>query len=352
MVRSKLYTVIIITSFVILFLQSVKPSFAALTLKPEIERLFLDGVVMAFHDQFYEAQSKFDSVCTLDKVSPIGHFCKAFVYDLFMDEYRSLKFMKEFEDEVAVAIKMGETQVAASVQTPETFLFTGGVYGIRGVRKAMLGDWWGAFKDALKGIAHVRKSIEMDSTMYDAYYGIGNYDYWKSVRTKGLWWLPFVSDKREQGFQELYLSIEKGKFVPLASRTALLRIYVEEKRYQDCIKIADELIKDYNRDLHPLWFKGYSLIKLKQWKEADEIYKNAFKLLTSKDFHGPAGKAESWYYQALCAYNLGDKEQAKSLLSQVFPLRGQINEKIFFYENIFDEALKLQNEIDGKKSYN
>lgn len=349
MSKLKLYKRLIIIAFAIVFLLSVKQSYAVLTLKPEVELLFLDGVVLAFHDQFYEAQSKFDSVCTLDKVSPIGHFCKAFVYDLFMDEYRSLKFMKEFEDEVAVAIKLGEEQVSAGVQTPETFLFVGGVYGIRGVRKAMLGDWWGAFKDALKGISHIMKSVDMDSTLFDSYYGIGTYNYWKSVRTKELWWLPFISDKREQGIQELYLAIGKGKFVPLASRSALLRIYVEEKRYEDCIKIADELLKEYNFDLHPLWFKGYSLIKLKQWKEANEIYREAFKLLTSKDFHGPAGKVESWYYQALCSYNLGDTEHAKTILSQVFPLRGQINEKIFFYENIFDEAEKLQKEITGKK---
>ena len=318
---------------------------AELTLKPEIERLFIDGVQLTFRDQMSEALSKFDSISTLEPEDPIGPFCKAFVYDLFMDEYRSLKFMDEFDREVIHAIELAEKRVKNGNKAAETHLFVGGVYGIRGVRKAMLGDWWGAYKDARKGIKGVRKSVEIDPEIYDAYFGIGSYDYWKSVRMKMLFWLPFVSDDREKGIKELYLSIEKGKFTPLASRTGLLRVFVEEKRYEDCIKLADELMSDYEPDLHARWFKGYSLIKLERWEEAFELYNEIYSLLTAKDFHGPAGKVECWYYLSLCNYHMGNKQEASNLLDKVFSLRDEVNEKIFFYENIFTEAENLRIQI-------
>ena len=109
---------------------------AQLTLEPEIEPIFMKGIYYAYRNELDSALTLFDSIEKMTPKSPVGAFCKAFTYDLFMDEYRSLVFMDEFNDAVERSIVLAEKQEASGSETAETYLFLGGVYGIRGVRKS------------------------------------------------------------------------------------------------------------------------------------------------------------------------------------------------------------------------
>ena len=212
----------------------------------------------------------------------------------------------------------------------------------------MIGDWWGAYKDARQGIKGVEKSVEIEPELVDSYYGIGNYHYWKSARLSSLLWLPFIKDEREKGIKELLFTIENAKFTQHSSKTALVRIYIEEQRWQDCIEIADDLISIFQSDLHPRWGKAYALIRLERWEEAIQVYNEAYDILLEKPYYGEAGLAEVWYYQAFAHFHLGNYKESAALLKKVFPLREKVNERIFFFENVFTEAEKLRVELKKK----
>ena len=293
----KRFTFIILT---VLLLSTFKIStFAAsLTLSPEIEKIFFNGVDHLYRDEFEEAFAKFDSICALKPDDPMVYFCKAFIYDYIMDEHRTLFFMEQFDKEVENAIKKAEELEKKGYYSSEMYLFTGGAIGMRGIRRAMIGDWFGAFVDALKAAGKLTKSVKLDSTMYDAYFGLGGYHYWKSVKSKIFWWLPFVGDQRQQGIDEIKLSVEKGKFTPIPGEVSLLRIYLEEKDFDEVIKLADKLRKSHD-NIHSLWFKGYALIHRKQWPEAIDIYTEILSRLQQKCFQGIEGEVECYYYIAL-----------------------------------------------------
>jgi len=319
--------------------------FAPLTLPPDMERIFLDGLNRLFRDDFEGAMGKFDSLCVIEPENPFGYFCKAFGYDLIMDEYRNLKFMDEFYEAASSAIEKAEILEKKENPSAEVYLFSGGAIGIRGVRRAMIGDWVGAFRDALKAADKVEKCLEIDSTLYDAYYGLGNYHYWKSVKTKILWWLPFIGDERQKGIDEVKVSMRRGKFTEIPGKMCLLRIYIEEKNYNEVLRIADELIKR-NNSLHPLWFKGYAYIYIEEWERTIDLYNEILRRLKEKDFYGVEGEIECWYYLALCNYKIGKIEEAKRYLNMILPYKGKVETKIYFYENYIDSAEKLLREIN------
>ncbi|NVM02974.1 MAG: hypothetical protein HWN67_11595 [Candidatus Helarchaeota archaeon] len=318
--------------------------FAALTLSPEMERIFLDGLNRLFRDDFVGAMGKFDSLCVIEPENPFGYFCKAFSYDLIMDEYRNLKFMDEFDEAASTAIKKAEILEKKENPSAEVYLFSGGAIGIRGVRRAMVGNWWGAFMDALKAADKVENCLKIDPTLYDAYYGLGTYHYWKSVKSKIFWWLPFVGDERKKGVDEVKISIEKGKFTEIPGKLCLLRIYIEEKDFNEVLRIADELIRR-NNNLHPLWFKGYGYIYIEEWEKAIDLYNEILQRLREKDFYGIEGEIECWYYLALCNYKLGKIEDAKKYLNMILPYKGKVETKIYFYENYINSAEKLLEKI-------
>ena len=261
----------IILIVLVLSTLNISPLAGSLTLSPEIEKIFFEGVNHLYRDEFESAFAKFDSIRSLKPDDPMGYFCKAFVYDYIMDEYRTLFFMEQFDEEVETAIKKAEELEEKGHHSSEMYLFTGGAIGMRGIRRAMIGNWFGAFTDALKAAGKLTKSVEIDSTMYDAYFGLGTYHYWKSVKSKIFWWLPFIGDQRQQGIDEIKLSIEKGKFTPIPSEVSLLRIYLEEKNFDEVIKLADKLMKSHD-NINSLWFKGYALIYSEQWSESIDIY--------------------------------------------------------------------------------
>jgi len=319
--------------------------FATLTLPPDMERIFLDGLNRLFRDDFTGAMEKFDSLCVIEPENPFGYFCKAFSYDLIMDEYRTLRFMDEFDEAVSNAIKKAEILEKKENPSAEVYLFSGGAIGIRGVRRGMIGDWWGAFWDGLKAADKLEKSLEIHSTLYDALYGLGTYHYWKSAKSKIFWWLPFIGDERQKGIDEIKISMKRGKFTEIPGEMCLLRIYIEEKNYNEVLRIADELIKS-NNNLHPLWFKGYAYVYIKEWERAIDLYNEILRRLREKDFHGIEGEIECWYYLALCNYKIGKIEEAKKYLNIILPYKGKAETRIYFYENYIDSAERLFREIN------
>jgi len=278
----------------IIFLIGKINIFATLTLSPDMERIFLDGLDRLFRDDFTGAMGKFDSLCVIEPENPFGYFCKAFSYDLIMDEYRTLKFMDEFNEAARNAKEKAEILEKKENPSAEVYLFSGGAIGIRGVRRAMLGDWFGAFRDALKAADKVENCLKIDSTLYDAYLGLGTYHYWKSVKTKILWWLPFIGDEREKGIEEIKISMRRGKFTEIPGKLGLLRVYIEEKDFGEVLKITDELIKR-NNNLHPLWFKGYAYVYFEEWERTIDLYNEILRRLKEKDFYGVEGEIECWY---------------------------------------------------------
>ncbi len=332
---------------ILLFVLIFNPSnvFAELNLPPKTEQLFYNGIKSLFNDEIDVALNKFDSLCVIDPENPIGYFCKAFCYGFIMDEYRNLNFMDKFNEAADNAIKKSKILEEKENPTSEIFLWSGASLGIKAIRDAMMGNWWDAIWDGLKAGDKLERCLKIDSTLYDVYFGLGNYHYWKSVKSKVFWWLPFVGDERQKGINEIKISIEKGKFAEIPGKISLMRIYIEEKNYNELIKLADELLKEYNF-LYPLWYKAFSNVQIGEWQKAIILYNEILKKLNKKYFHGIEGEIECYYFIALCNYKIGKIEEAKKHLNKILPYKGKIETKIYFYENFMDSSEKLMKEIE------
>ena len=310
------------------------------------------GINFLCNGKFDEALDIFDDLKYNNNDSLASNLFKAISYSFIMDKYRSTKFDSAFFQSSNNAIKIGEELLSSDKKNPKIHLYLGGAYGIRGVRKTMLGDLWGGISDGLKAHKLLHKTVELNPDMYDAYYGLGMYHYWKSKRAymviRIFGWLFRIKDEKEKGIQELFLAMEKGYYAKFPTIQALLRIYIEEKKYDEVISLGMEYKKEFPNDVFYRWFVGMAYINKQRWKEGFEIYDEIEKNLESINFNGREADVECWYYKAICLYHLGRKEEALMLCKKIDEIKEVVNRKVFFYGDYIEMSSELMSKINIK----
>ena len=152
------------------------------------------------------------------------------------------------------------------------YFYLGGALGFRGLYRFNRNKFLSAFRDGIGAIKQLDICMKLDPNMYDAYYGLGCFYYWKSAKSRFLWFLPFVSDERAKGIEDLITAVKKGRYTKKEARNALLRVYLNEQLYSQTIKLADIIEKEFPEDVFCLIFKGAALARSGQHKEAAQNY--------------------------------------------------------------------------------
>ena len=217
----------------------------------------------------------------------------------------------------------------------------------------MLGDTWGAIKDGRKAHKLLHKAVKGDSTLYDAYYGLGMYHFWKSKKAhtviKYFGWLFRIKDERERGIRELYTAMDKGSYARFPAMRALFSILIEENRNDELISLTREYVKSFPDDLFHKWFLGIAYIRKKKWQQSLATYEDIEKHLKGVEFRGIEADAECLYYKALCLYHLGRKNEAAHLCRQILEIKDEVNKNVFYFEDYIKAAEGLIKSIAGNK---
>ncbi len=309
-----------------------------------IDSMLIEGISLVHQEKFTEAFDLFDSTIVLAPDLPVGYFFKAAAYANLASDYRNLTYSDTFFTYIDQAIDIGKARKESGQATSEDIFFYGGAIGFRGIYKSFRGDWLGAFKDGLKGKGILKEAWEMDSTYYDTYYGLGAYDYWRSAKTKILWWLPFFSDNRKKGIDQIYLAIEKGKLVKNEAKYGLLRIYENEKDYKAIIDLWENYLKEINPDdPFALFFLGRSLAGLQRFEEAIDIFNRLLDFYCQSPYYDPGAELDVCYNLGLFYYNWGKYEDAVKYLS----LAKDLAESMSFRKDI-EEAVENSRDYYNK----
>ena len=229
--------------------------------------------------------------------SPVGYFYTAALYQVIMRNYRVKTNEQQFERFINLAIETGERAVKKDKEDSISYLYLGGAYGYRALHKIRKHKWFSAFRDGSKSISRLEKAIEAEPTLYDTYYGLGVYHYWRSAKSRTFWFLPFIGDERQKGIDELWQSIRKGKHSEIEGKYALMAICYNEANYGKAWEVNQQLYKLFPNNPSCLYMRGRILEQQGKWKEAEEAFR---KLLN----HLIASEYKSIGYQIECHYRI------------------------------------------------
>jgi tetratricopeptide (TPR) repeat protein len=236
------FTIIISTLFILTNFLSAQDSTAL--------NLALKGIDLGTNLHYKEAYEVFQELIELEPENPRGYFLRSAIYFwMFSEDMKNEEVGNKFRDYSYEAVEIAEAQLEKNEDDIDARFFLGGSYGSLGRYYAMTRSFLNAYWYGKKGKNYLEEVVEMDSTYYDAYLGLGIFHYLADVLPKFVKILSFVlgvEGDKEQGIREIKLAAEKGTYTKTEAMFFLGALYTyRERKYEEAIKIFNTLLEKY-----------------------------------------------------------------------------------------------------------
>ncbi len=211
----------------------------------ELEKKAMIGRDLVFHRKYEEALNYFKGLTDQPSTALLGTFGQMAIWQARMFENYDFSFDKEFEAISKENEKyVDQVQEASAPQAFDLFI-AGASAGVRGFYLMRKDAPFKALRQANLAKKLMNQTLEKDPSFGDAYLGLGMYDYWRSVFTNRIKFLPFFSDKRPQGLQQIEKSLTTGHIAGALSQVSLAFCYLESKNHQKAIPVLETILKNY-----------------------------------------------------------------------------------------------------------
>lgn len=204
------------------------------------------GLAYMYRLEFDKAEAEVKEIARQDPKSPAGYFALAALswwrYSQNFDMPGSLKAIEnEFMANSEKVIELSEKMVEEGRDLDQAYFFMGSAYGLQGRWYAVQRSWWRAYLRGKKGRKFLKKCVETNPAVYDAYLGLGIFDYYAATLpgALGLGAKLFVGGDRERGMEYVKMVRDKGRFLKLEARLFLIEIYSRHEKdfksaYAEC----------------------------------------------------------------------------------------------------------------------
>jgi len=151
------------------------------------------------------------------------------------------RFAAEFPKNQALLKKMEGRE---SLNAWDHFLM-GGSLGVRGLYELNQRRYFAAFLHGMRALSQIERAAALDPGIHDAAFATGLYKYYRSVKTRYLWFLPFFGDRRKEGLAEIRLALEKGHYAVPAAKIALVMLAEHDGRDAEGIRLGRKYLREY-----------------------------------------------------------------------------------------------------------
>ena len=197
------------------------------------------SIQLLLHSQYLDSIDVTREIQALLPEHPAGYFYEAGVTEWMMSECRNYYYEKRFKKKISETIKKAKELLNDSPYDAWMYHYIGGAYGFLGVYHTEHNNWFSAFTIGTTGYDQLKHSVKLNPYLYDSYYGLGLYLYYKSRKAKELRWLPFLGNPekiKEKGLEYLHTAMSNSIFIKEIARSAMTRIYLLENEYDKSIE--------------------------------------------------------------------------------------------------------------------
>ncbi|NPA79956.1 MAG: tetratricopeptide repeat protein [Thermotogae bacterium] len=292
---------------------------ATVPFSPELDSLVLLALEYTYRERYGAALSLADEAIHRYPDEPAGYFFKAAIYDYYMEDYHTNRYETEFFK----YMKMAEEKAKAKLSITDDnkvrawmHFFIAGSYGYKAMRAGRAGNYLVALKYALEGIKPLNATLKEDSTLYDAYFPLGIYNYALSKAPNRIGFLPtffLVKDREEskrKGIEYLKTAWRKGHYTSVIAALTLAWILMREGRAREAIPIIKRYVEKYPESRYFRWVYGGLLLKEGRFEEAEDIYEGLLYLVLRDQPNVHYNVVYIAYYLGYTKYFLGKFDEA------------------------------------------
>jgi tetratricopeptide (TPR) repeat protein len=261
------------------------------------DSLILHGIRQTFLCDFDGALNTFRKLADRDPVSPAGPFYLAATLQSKMMDAETNAWEAEFTKNIDAVIRTTEKMISEGNRDPQIFEYLGSAYNYKGLYEGKQGRLLKGFIHAHRGVGYLEKALALDSTLFDACAGVGNYKYWAGHFYKYLKWLPWIRDERDAGIRLIRKAVERGTYSRWVGVSSLGWIEYDRKNYREGIDLFDGGLREFPGSRFFLWGAADCAFGMKDYELSVRLYSQLFSSIRES-----AG--QSGYNEAECLYKL------------------------------------------------
>ncbi|HEX2897139.1 MAG TPA: hypothetical protein VHP63_03715 [candidate division Zixibacteria bacterium] len=229
---------------------------------------------LLLNDQFTQADSLCESFVASHPRTEIGCLFKAGALLGQMSEKEEAVYSAELKKLVDTVIALCDEKLnhEKGADAAYTYLWRGHAHVYRSLFESHFGSFTSAIKNGFKARDDYGNGLIQDSTLYDLYFGLGNYHYWKSVKAGFLRTIGLVSNETSKGINELRLAADSGKYFRDAAKNSELWIWLEQKEYELVLVQGEKILDKFPESRNLRWPLAQAYFKSGDFKESARIY--------------------------------------------------------------------------------
>ncbi len=279
----------------------------------------LTALEYTYRERYGAALSVINEAIKRYPQEPVGYFFKAAIYDYYMEDYHTNRYENEFFRNMKIAEEKARARLSEGIKGKEKawmLFFIAGAYGYKAMRAGRSGNYVVALKYALEGVKPLKATIEEDSTLYDAYFPLGIYNYALSKAPNRIGIIPtfFLVKNREErekkGIEYLKLAWKKGHYTSVISALTLAWVLMREGRAREAIPILRSYVERYPESRYFRWVYGGLLLREGRFDDAEDVYEGLLYLILRDQPNVPYNVVYIAYYLGYTKYFLGKFDEA------------------------------------------
>lgn len=292
--------------------------------------LLLQGIDLTWQEKYSLADSVFRRVAWEFPEHPAGYVYQAgVVLARAMDNELEVDLAK-FDSLIDVGKLKANSMIESGSDPLWGNFFKGTADGSDSYARVYRGDWFGGTRKGFASVSAFKEAAKMDSSLCDAYAGIGAFYYWRSRKTELFNWIPFIGDDRAEAFTLLTKSVDQGIYNRFTALSILVAIYTDAGMYEKAIACCREGLKSYPRNRTFLWGLATAFHKSELWLDAAAAYRQLLDaIITSED--------NNRYNETVCRLNLA---KAKTELHDTSEVMDLLKDIIILHESDFPKHLR------------
>ncbi len=280
----------------------------------QAHQLALRGIELGTNLKYKEAYEVFQQLIQLEPENPRGYFLRSAIYFwMFSEDIKNEEVGNKFRDLSYEAVEIAEAKLEKDENDIDARFYLGGAYGSLGRYYAMTRSFLNAYWYGKKGKNYLEEVVEMDSTYYDAYLGLGIYHYLADILPRFVKILSFVlgiEGDKEQGIGEIKLAAEKGTYTKTEAMFFLAAIYTyRERKYEEAISIFNEILEKYPQNPGALFSLGRCYSNMGRCEEALKAYNQ---VLNNKESQSRLPRGSIFYQLGEVYFSMNDISKAKN----------------------------------------
>jgi len=339
---------VIISAFIILIL-TVPTVLAEF---PDSSDLFLikQGIGLSLNEQYAEAETLFSDLKLKYPDHPAGSFFLAATLLAQMSDYETFDDNDDFKKLIKATISQADKLRDGDRNSAWAYYFMGMANFYQALQGSRRSSKFSVLKQGIRGKNLLNKCLDLDSTLSDAYLGLGSYYYWGSVKTAGYDWLPFIGDNKQQGLDYLQIASQQSYFSTDLVNSALIRIYYNENLSQSADSLVNILESKFPQGKSFLWAQASGRFSALDFKGALKIYGQLRDRLKSENSMNNYNLFQIAFRRVQCFYEL--QEYTQTLIEidicDNINLSKQIKKR---HQSNLKELNKIKRDIQKKLEY-